>query len=751
MAEFMLRCIFFGGSMAKDINQYLFLYEWKLKLIIPEITNPQNIHIVKQITEVCDPLESIFTEYRVSCLMDNVVVNLLRKKRKNAQIEATLIEHRYIAGQSDLSSDDRGDNIQYGASGSYHDIEEIEIFTDTFIPFFDENSFPSIISDKEFSQEPSSVFDENEPNFTGNLIEASATTVNFTMFHKKSLQVAKRLVNEVYGDCDVATALAHQISLTNIDSVIIDPPDNESLYDKIIIPTYKLNKAIEYLQIQYGIYKKGLLFFIDRNTMYILDRFSDDHDYEKEDFPTSQFMIRDALNSTQNPTQIQIEDDGSFSYSITAEPLRQDNSILSGELEGDTFVFSNFGLGLLSMEYSGSKLKEYKRPIGLFRRETASHSETGQKISLLYDQLNNVYNLSAQIYERCLQTTIGYRLTGVAYNSFKPNKSLTLTFDNDDKQNEFGGKKLMLGYNLVFATTPSTIMNQRMSCSAIVQVADMRDVDAVDDSGVHYDNPQPVPNNSRLKELFDFSPYEPDGNSFVSTKELFIDQTNFPEIEEERGAVRINVADNSPYYTQRDNKRDPFVTCNVTSYAMALHYANNPFPSPNNKQPEDWFDEKIYDKSMDPEWDKFIDENSWAYNLPRREVHGFLAVAANKIFGRNVVKFHGSYTIKGIVFEIVKRRKPVVVSGDYSYCGIPGHISVVTGIVTNQKNIASISNQQQIDLTQIVKFEFNDPFGDPATNYSSQDGELTEMSLARFDSLIKPTNNINGKFAHIFT
>ena len=731
----------------KDNNLYVYTYKWILNLLIPELKEPFKINVIKEISQIVSPNDSIFTEYRVTCLLENVMLNLLKKNRNTCQIEATLIEYKYSAGEGEPLGNES--NVSYSTK-SYEKVEENDLFSDVFVPFFDENSFPNSILDAEFSSTVDDFLTNTESDdkniYTSNDIEVGLTTINFTMYHKNSILLNKRMINEIYDNVDVASVLLDQINQTNIDNVIIDEPDNTATYTNILIPPYNLKHAINFIQIQYGIYKRGLLFFIDRNTMYILDRFKNNHEFEEGDFPSTTILITDIKNTTANPSFITINDDGSLEYSVTAVPNKIDNSILSGETEGDVFVFSNIGLGMISMEYDGDNIKNFKQPIEVFTRSNPSHSESGKKISMIYDNINNTYNLSSKIYGRCIHNIVGYTFSGVAYDSFKPNKTINLVFHNEERNNEFGGDKFLLSYRLIFKTNPEYLFSQEFSCTALVQVADTKDIDSIDESGVTYNAIDS--SNSISNDLFNigknFSP-----SNFVTTGELFVDNTAFPEIKEELGAIRINIADNNPYYTQRNNERSPLVTCNVTSFAMALHYAKIPLNSPSDKQPEDWLDERLVDTQYDYIWNDLVNENKWMQGYPRREIHAYIPKVINKLYNKEVVRFT-NLSIKDIVFQIAVLNKPVIVSGNYSYCGIPGHISVITGIITNQHDIKDIYSSNQVDLNKLVKFEFNDPFGDPNSNYKIKDGELIEMSLAKFDAIIKPERNINNKMVHIF-
>lgn len=207
----------------------------------------------------------------------------------------------------------------------------------------------------------------------------------------------------------------------------------------------------------------------------------------------------------------------------------------------------------------------------------------------------------------------------------------------------------------------------------------------------------------------------------------------------------INLSQESPYHTQRDNKFYPHGTCNTTASINALLASGISFDYPANVQPEDYLtlileSEEAWEK-MKKEYPQFITKG-----YHPRHVHKIIEWAINeKLVKRQVVRFTTRATMKDILFHIVHNRGAVNVNGRFTEFG---HIVTIVGFKSSQNN--SITKPQDIQLNKIEYVIVDDPYGNYFSGYKDFNGNDLKFPIDKLNYLIKEYNNLNSKWAHFF-
>ena len=221
--------------------------------------------------------------------------------------------------------------------------------------------------------------------------------------------------------------------------------------------------------------------------------------------------------------------------------------------------------------------------------------------------------------------------------------------------------------------------------------------------------------------------------------------------------VEINVRNGKPYFSQRNNLVRPYITCNDTSMVAGLSYRGVDFPNGKYDQPEDNLTEfmltdprvdAFYKANFPTEYAAYLAANKDPKNSsPPNEIHVVLSYGVNIWLGKQnneITIYKENVPTQVILFELI-RGKPVVESGLWD--GMH-HITCTAGFATTQDNVAQVQNPQQIDVSQVVYFIIDDPYGDFHSNYQNQNGEDIKITPAEYKTIVTAQNSDlkNGHF-----
>jgi hypothetical protein len=158
-----------------------------------------------------------------------------------------------------------------------------------------------------------------------------------------------------------------------------------------------------------------------------------------------------------------------------------------------------------------------------------------------------------------------------------------------------------------------------------------------------------------------------------------------------------------PYFSQRDNPRDPYVTCNVTSIAMVLYYHG--IRSQSGEQLEDELYQWVIDR----------------YGANARTDNTVLTQLYNAYGFRG--GFSTSRTWAQITAELIANR-PVVIGGYFTH---GGHIICIIGFDTKG-------------------YIVNDPYGDALTGYTQTEGDGLNYSYAYMQDMCGTDGDVWAHF-----
>jgi hypothetical protein len=187
----------------------------------------------------------------------------------------------------------------------------------------------------------------------------------------------------------------------------------------------------------------------------------------------------------------------------------------------------------------------------------------------------------------------------------------------------------------------------------------------------------------------------------------------------------VNVSTGKTNYSQRNNLKKPFESCNVTSMVMALSYLEYVFPKGQYEQPEDNLREFIEARGKNP------------------EIHYDLSTMTNEWMGKKVTDFSTERKTEDIYAQLIAGN-PVVISGTFP--GFPvlakkplGHIVCLVGAEWE-------GNEWNKKPDKLI---WDDPYGNTLLNWKDSGNDII-IPYDKFISWIKPVGSEVVKWGHFF-
>lgn len=409
-------------------NTYKYLYKMELKMVFGDKSKLQ-IDNINAITKHFNFPMNFFPIYECDCVVPIKYSTKIRSNQDKIYVILTITKMKYSTANSE-----------------YKDPEETEVVLNhSFIPFFSPESFsPYINTDVETNESGGALT-------TSNVASSSVCHLKFAMYSIVGLSANKKLLNYVADECDVGTMIKMLVDQSDIESCIIDKPDNEDTYKNLIITPHNMRGALKELQTRYGVYANGLTEFYDPPTLYVMNKFSLSHDYAKDKpnnitikcFAGSPGVSAGVSNVTESKNTTQ--------YVISGFPKSLNEDVGMSELLGNEIIFSNITLTTNMLTYEEGEMKNFDYPTSSIDSDIVNHEKSGNKILMDYDDVNNPYNYSALLKSANLGSMIVIPpISGIDFDSFKPNSSITISIvDDNDKDKEFSGKYSLLAGSIV--------------------------------------------------------------------------------------------------------------------------------------------------------------------------------------------------------------------------------------------------------------------------------------------------------------
>src|SRR5574344_184985 len=332
------------------------------------------------------------------------------------------------------------------------------VFEDTFAIYIDKSTIPSLsrMNKRQATQKIDDTIKKDK--YTENtLTQEVPIELHMNLLLRDDLKMKTYIHNYIFGseDSPVApiTAAVACINLNPyIKKFIIDKPDNTSKYTDLIVEPGELKQVLYNIQRKYGIYSKSLELFYENGILYVLNKLSPTHTKTKGETNIINIKIAERKDTLiNNDGFVTVDSDKNVYYTRSTTLFKSDLESIEGVLNGDKFVYSNFGT-IINSAFSKDGDTTFVSPLNEITKPRSSRKDVGVKQIVDYDMLNNPFNMSSFMYENSQGVPIAFTLVGVNSKHFSPNKNIKISFDTPESNKLYSGIYNIKSANYVFST-----------------------------------------------------------------------------------------------------------------------------------------------------------------------------------------------------------------------------------------------------------------------------------------------------------
>lgn len=455
----------------KKYTTYQVKFKWEVAFYTSKTTTGYKGFVplmLFNVQKINDYDNNFFPIFKLDVRIENKWFDAIFQNQNKIVAGLKVYKHLYDGDEEDTSA------------GSKKVKKQTMIISDEkYIAFFSNIPTDFVSSDRLMKSEDINKGTENASNDEDSIYNSTTTRVSVYLFSIDSLLSYKKFYNYVLDNASVAAGLALIIDKSdNITEAIVDTPDNTVKYTNLIMPPYNLRNSFYSLQYRYGVYANGMNVFLDNKRLYCLKALSVNHEqYSKSNCEFTRIRIKSTANSITFPYIMGIhKTDGSYIFESDSKLAKQSYDVIIGEIQGDTMVYSNFNQILDCIEGNGLVESKSYTPTAEITIGKRSHKDTGIKMDIEYDELNNGYNMTAEVRKSNANMVVPIKVHGVDLDVFTPEKKVIIESDDTVANIKYGGDYCIRNVIYQFTTDNEKRSNYfYTTCSALVTLCKVPD------------------------------------------------------------------------------------------------------------------------------------------------------------------------------------------------------------------------------------------------------------------------------------
>lgn len=298
----------------------------------------------------------------------------------------------------------------------------------------DENIDPETLKkrlDMNVTDTSSNNQDMNDENYF-----ESQNAIDIYLFNPALLKASRYLHNAVYTSGTLQNIIAHMLSVSKHDKVLMSRIENTEVYKELLLPANPTYKNLLYLDQYFGLYKTGAIIYYDIDVLYILNTNGKVTAKRKGEWIESSFLIPELEKGIPGSGMIRQPGENIFYLSVAEGDVNPQKTSIMKNVD------------------AGSKVKLAMSDGTVINTVTSNQSYIDSpNTSISYVKKDNKYTgdvLQARMQEN--EAVIYISGNNLDINAFTPNKTFRIIYDEQSKYTKYKGEyRLAYAYHCIKA------------------------------------------------------------------------------------------------------------------------------------------------------------------------------------------------------------------------------------------------------------------------------------------------------------
>ena len=234
-------------------------------------------------------------------------------------------------------------------------------------------------------------------------------------------------VNKILDNATVLDAVQYLMSVSKVNNLLMSQPDNDTVYNTLVLPPLSILKSLMFIDTYYGIYKKGTMIWFGLNNSYIIP-------YEGE--------CKAWKKGENKITNIVINGRGNTHHSIVMGKIHNQKYTF---VVGDSSTISIENASISNDYINANELQTVDSYDGSMKvTESNTATEYSNFIKFFVNKTLNKF-ISSMYAGRtsALNTVINIRLCDFDLDDFTPNKQFKFLFEYSEYSKKYKGSYLL--------------------------------------------------------------------------------------------------------------------------------------------------------------------------------------------------------------------------------------------------------------------------------------------------------------------
>lgn len=300
------------------------------------------------------------------------------------------------------------------------------VFNSLFTPFIDENT-------PYMERELTKKVRETEGTKDTITLRDFENIIELYLFKEDDIVNAKKITNVVIKRASMIDTITYLFTKSGIKSnVLMEPLDNNNIYNDIIIPPSNLLANLAYLENQYGLYNTWSTLFFDIDRIYLLSKRGGCWAYSTNE-PKKVIL---NVGSNTSPNGIYSTgglNNGVYGFNITKNAI----NVSSLSMTEDAIIGNNT---IMINSITGETEKIDSNSI-----------DRGGNYKVLVNKYDNPFIIQAEKNDNEDSYIVNINLKEFDMRAFTPNKEFIIYFEEEKANKEFGGLYRLTKLEYVFS------------------------------------------------------------------------------------------------------------------------------------------------------------------------------------------------------------------------------------------------------------------------------------------------------------